>query len=438
LRSALLLCVSCRTAHPLPPADFSSPGWRLRQGQAVWKPSKSRPELAGDLLLAVNTNGNFVIQFSKTPFTLASAQVADGRWQIDFGAGQHSWSGRGAPPARFLWFQLSRVLAGAPPGRPGDSHAGRTVPGGWKIRHGRIPGGPVFPMRPRWFPGGGWRCSCRWRPGWPPPLRRRRAQPSARAHSRRARAEDVPATFCQFARTHLDSQSAADAEAAKSAAQSIAANLRQETNLVADATWQPPWLEHPEQMAELIGYLWLNQPPEVFGQLADRLAETNLNAVLAATRERLATTLSPADLAQLSYDPFGLTQLPPDITGAAPGFGQGQDMFASADGAFRIIFVKARGELNGYRECTEWFNAVKNIAESHCPRRSHVNIGYTGRPAFVAEISGSMKHDITLSVGGTALIIAILFWLAHRRWKPMLWLLTLLALILAARSRSAA
>jgi len=43
-----------------------------------------------------------------------------------------------------------------------------------------------------------------------------------------------------------------------------------------------------------------------------------------------------------------------------------------------------------------------------------------------------MQHDITASVGGTALIIAALFWLAHRRWKPMLWLLTLLALILAS------
>jgi predicted exporter len=43
-----------------------------------------------------------------------------------------------------------------------------------------------------------------------------------------------------------------------------------------------------------------------------------------------------------------------------------------------------------------------------------------------------MKHDIILSVGGTAVIIAILFWLAHRRLKPMLWLLTLLALILGA------
>ena len=220
------------------------------------------------------------------------------------------------------------------------------------------------------------------------------------------------------------------AEAAKSAAKSIAEKLRLETNLVADATWQPPWLENPGQMAELIAYLWLNQPPDVFGRLADGLVETNLPSVLTATRERLATTLSPADLAQLSYDPFGLTQLPAAVTQAAPAFGQGQNMFASPDGTFRIIFVKARGELKGYRECTEWLNAVKKIAENSTVASNNINIGYTGRPAFVAEISGSMKHDIMLSVGGTALIIAALFWLAHRRWRPMLWLLTLLALIL--------
>src|SRR6185436_7524987 len=54
------------------------------------------------------------------------------------------------------------------------------------------------------------------------------------------------------------------------------------------------------------------------------------------------------------------------------------------------------------------------------------------RPAFVAEVAGGMERDITASVGGTAVIIAVLFWIAHRRWKPMLWLLTLLALILAS------
>src|SRR5262252_80950 len=43
-----------------------------------------------------------------------------------------------------------------------------------------------------------------------------------------------------------------------------------------------------------------------------------------------------------------------------------------------------------------------------------------------------MEHDITTSVGGTAFIIAFLFWLAHRRFKPLLWLLTLLALVLGS------
>ncbi|HEY5232654.1 MAG TPA: MMPL family transporter [Verrucomicrobiae bacterium] len=224
---------------------------------------------------------------------------------------------------------------------------------------------------------------------------------------------------------------AQNSEAAESIAHSIAEKLRAETNLVSDATWQPPWIEHPDQTAELIAYLWLNQPPEKFAGLAAQLSETNLANVLAATRDELATTLSPNEIAQLSYDPFGLTRLPESVASAAPGFGQGQELFASADGTFRLIFVRAKNDLNGYRECTGWFNAIKQIVAASLPATNQIQTGYTGRPVFAAEISGSMKHDITLSIGGTSVIIAILFWLAHRRIKPMLWLLTLLALILA-------
>lgn len=107
----LILCAGCRTANPLPPADFSAPGWRVQQGQAVWKPAPDRPGLAGDLLLATNVNGNLFIQFSKMPFPLATAQVAGGQWQIEFGADKYSWHGRGVPPDRFGWFQLPRVLS---------------------------------------------------------------------------------------------------------------------------------------------------------------------------------------------------------------------------------------------------------------------------------------------------------------------------------------
>ena len=110
--AALLLafCPGCHTAISLPPADFSAPGWRVQSGQAVWKPSSSRPELAGDLVLATNVNGNFFIQFSKMPFPLATAQVAGDQWQIEFGADKYSWHGCGTPPNRFGWFELPRAL----------------------------------------------------------------------------------------------------------------------------------------------------------------------------------------------------------------------------------------------------------------------------------------------------------------------------------------
>ena len=123
--SALLLicCMGCRTANPLPPADFSTPGWRVQQGQAVWKSSSNRPEIAGDLLLATNVNGNFFLQFSKMPFPLATAQVSGDQWQIEFGADKYSWHGHGAPPNRFGWFQLPRALLDP------------DLAGGWKFTH---------------------------------------------------------------------------------------------------------------------------------------------------------------------------------------------------------------------------------------------------------------------------------------------------------------
>jgi hypothetical protein len=110
---ALLFCVSCRSLPPLPPADLSAPGWRVQQGQALWKPTKSRAELAGELLLATNANGNFFVQFAKTPFTLATVQRIDDRWQIDLGSGDYRRTGRGEPPSRFAWFQLPTALAGS-------------------------------------------------------------------------------------------------------------------------------------------------------------------------------------------------------------------------------------------------------------------------------------------------------------------------------------
>jgi predicted exporter/lauroyl/myristoyl acyltransferase len=225
---------------------------------------------------------------------------------------------------------------------------------------------------------------------------------------------------------------APDAELAETAARNIAYLLRARTNLVSSVTWEPPWLEQPGQAAELIAYLWLNQPAEHFRELARRLTPDKLSETLANAREELATTLSPPEMARLSYDPFGLTRLPQDAAGAAPGFGEGQEMFSAKDGKFRIVFVKAAEELRTYRECRAWLEAIRQATAGALSGAPGIKLGYTGRPAFVAEIAGGMERDITTSVGGTAVIIAGLFWLAHRRIRPMLWLLTLLAAVLAS------
>ena len=226
-----------------------------------------------------------------------------------------------------------------------------------------------------------------------------------------------------------------DAARTEAAAKSLATNLRGMTNLTSSVIWQPAWLEKPSDTAELIGYLWLNQPPPEFDALANRLTGTNIAAALADAREQLATSLSPMDLARRGYDPYDLTRLPDSVTGMAASFGGGSDMFASADGRFRIIFVRARPDISNYRACIAWLNEIKSKVQAFCQAGEipkDVVLGYTGGPAFLAEISGGMEHDMTASVGITSVIIAILFWIFHRRWVPMLWLLTLLALILAS------
>ena len=54
---------------------------------------------------------------------------------------------------------------------------------------------------------------------------------------------------------------APDAERAERLAGALAARLRQETNLVTGISWQPPWMEDPAQMSELLAWSGSINPP---------------------------------------------------------------------------------------------------------------------------------------------------------------------------------
>jgi predicted RND superfamily exporter protein/lauroyl/myristoyl acyltransferase len=261
---------------------------------------------------------------------------------------------------------------------------------------------------------------------------------------------------------------APDAEQAERVAGELADRLRQQTNLVAEVTWQAPWNEHPEQLGELLGWLWFNQSPESFGALTNRLAPDQLKSALEQTKEALATSMSPIDLARREYDPFDLLTMPALTNLAGFSTGQSQQMFASPDGKFRLLYVESAVDLGSYRSCESWLKAIHAIVDDTLARQrlgvrqpsaafvpatnqiapedwrspkpgSNMNhsgngivVRYTGRPVFVEEIATSMQRDMSHSVGATSVIIALLFWLTHRRWRPMLWLLALLMLILGA------
>ncbi|HXG49135.1 MAG TPA: hypothetical protein VNO52_16040 [Methylomirabilota bacterium] len=137
----LILAAGCRTAE-WPAVDCSQPGWRVRHGQAVWKPGAGRPEIAGELLLATRDDGAAYVQFAKPPLTLCEARSEDARWWFRAGATSVRRGRRGPAPVRLLWLHLDPALRNQPlPSPLRWQTAGAT---GWRLEN---------PQRDEWIEG---------------------------------------------------------------------------------------------------------------------------------------------------------------------------------------------------------------------------------------------------------------------------------------------
>lgn len=223
-----------------------------------------------------------------------------------------------------------------------------------------------------------------------------------------------------------------DATAADAAAESLAGAFSKQTNLIATVRWRPVWLENPALSAELLGYIWFNEDPKDFRALSDRLAVTNLQSVLDSTKERLATSFSPSDLARLAYDPYEMTDLPASTMSQIPSAMRDQNWFASADGTYHVLFVEGQPGLTDYPANIQWMAQMRQIVaawKSSHSQYANAQVQYTGPPAFVAEAAQGMRQDLTDSVIGTLVFIGLLFWLAYGNWRPLAWIVVLLAAI---------
>ena len=218
--------------------------------------------------------------------------------------------------------------------------------------------------------------------------------------------------------------SAEDAATAEATARRLAEELVKDPTLVRRVLWRPPWLDDAASAGEFLAWSRLQQDPATTRALVEQLEPARLAESLRNAREEMAVSFSPGDLARLSYDPLGLAKLP---GGGGLEFESADRLFVSADGTFRLLFVEPAGSITDYKAQIAWLEKVrKRVDEIVGQAGSPSHIGFTGGPVFAAETAGSMERDMTTSSAGTLLIIALLFRVAHRTWRPLLFLFVFL------------
>ncbi len=213
-------------------------------------------------------------------------------------------------------------------------------------------------------------------------------------------------------------------ELAEEGATKVAAVLRARTDLVKRALSEPPWEKKPEQLAELVAFLVMNQSPENVTGLIERLSAAKAPATVQKTLQRLNDSFSPQEVALLSYDPYGLASGAMDLGGLS---GAEKSEFSSADGMFRVVYVETTVPFANYKKTIAWMREIRSLARGAAP--PGVTLGFTGEPAFVADISSTTEWDMASSGFITLLIIAAIFWGFHRRARPLFDLQLMLLLI---------
>jgi predicted exporter len=215
-------------------------------------------------------------------------------------------------------------------------------------------------------------------------------------------------------------------DAAEQAAEALAIELAGHTEIIKRAAAHAPWEKNPAALSELLAFLVLNQPPEKIRELTARLAPDKAPATLQATMEKLTESISPQEIALLSYDPYNLAGA---LAESGLMSGTQQSEFSSADGTFRVVYVESAHSFPNYKASAAWLKNIKRLSADIVRPYGALRLGFTGEPAFVSDISGSMEWDMMSSGFVTLLLIAAIFWVCYRRARPLFDLQLMLLLI---------
>jgi len=207
-----------------------------------------------------------------------------------------------------------------------------------------------------------------------------------------------------------------DAASAGDLANSLAGELRSSPELIVHSA--PPWASDPRELVPLAAYALLNQAPDKFQATLENLSPASAGERAAVAVERLSTTMAPEEIARFAYDPLNL--LSALASSASPDMANRE--FSSEDGRTRLLYVNPVSP----DPLRDWvLRATDRIRkwQSASPERMDAQVGWTGEPAFVHEISSAMESDMRGSSISSLAFAALIFFLAYRRLRPLWGLL---------------
>lgn len=182
-------------------------------------------------------------------------------------------------------------------------------------------------------------------------------------------------------------------------------------------------METPDGVADLQRMalpLLLNLEPADFDRAVSILQPQRIRDRLGELRHQIESG-SPRPELELSLDPLGLVMpsLKPFAGNAAV---ESDQPLTSPDGTMRVFPVVTNQASIGAFECQRLMKQVNAFRAGALEGwdGGPLQLLITGRSAYVAEVSLSMRYDIVVTVLGSMLLVGGVFFVGFHRWLPLL------------------
>ncbi len=165
--------------------------------------------------------------------------------------------------------------------------------------------------------------------------------------------------------------------------------------------------------------LLLNLEPATFDEAISILQPEKIRDRLHRLRQQIEAG-SPRPEFELSFDPLGL------IAPALKPFAEStiieqEQPLTSPDRTMRIFLVVTNQASTSAFECQRLMRRVNEFRATAGEGwdGGALQILVTGRPAFVSEISLSMRYDVVATLLGSVVLVGAIFFAGFRRWLPL-------------------